>query len=130
MRWGAECFQALKRILKEIGLSTTVGDEGGFAPQVSTASEVMELLMQSIEAAGLEPGDEVALAIDPAASELQTGDGHYHLEGSDRTSGEMLAFWTGLIDRFPVVSLEDGDRFFGHAQTLLLGGHFWVEDHL
>ncbi len=107
LRWGVECFHALKGILHDKGLSTAVGDEGGFAPQVTTGAEALELLLRAIETAGFEPGGEVALAMDPAVSELATGDGRYRLEGADRTSDEMIAFWTGLLDRFPIVSIED-----------------------
>ena len=84
LRWGAEIYHALRSLLKEQGLATAVGDEGGFAPQVATAAEALELPGRAIEAAGLEPGDEVALAMDPACSELYR-DGSYHLEGKDRT---------------------------------------------
>jgi enolase len=108
VRWGAECFHSLRDLLKEKGLATAVGDEGGFAPQLSTAAEALELLLQAIEQAGLEPGHEIALAMDPAMSELATGDGRYRLEGADRTADDMIAFWSGLLDRFPIVSLEDG----------------------
>ena len=107
LRWGVECFHALKGILRDKGLSTAVGDEGGFAPQIATGAEALELLLRAIETAGFEPGGEVALAMDPAVSELATGDGRYRLEGVDRTSEEMVAFWTGLLDRFPIVSIED-----------------------
>jgi enolase len=107
VRWSAECFHALQRLLHDKGLSTAVGDEGGFAPQVTTAAEALELLLQAIEAAGLEPGTEVALAMDPAASELLTDDGRYRLEGRDRSSEDMVAFWSGLLERFPIVSIED-----------------------
>ena len=107
LRWGVECFHALKGILRDKGLSTAVGDEGGFAPQIATGAEALELLLRAIETAGFEPGGEVALAMDPAVSELATGDGRYRLEGADRTSDEMVAFWTGLLDRFPIVSIED-----------------------
>src|SRR5688500_1131608 len=107
LRWGAECFHALKRILHDKGLSTAVGDEGGFAPQIATGAEALELLLQAIETAGFEPGGEVALAMDPAMSELATEDGRYHLEGADRTADDMIAFWAGLLDRFPIVSIED-----------------------
>jgi enolase len=106
LRWGVECFQALRRLLHDKGLSTAVGDEGGFAPQLSTAAEALELLLRSIEAVGLEPGAEMALAMDPAASEL-LHDGRYRLEGEDRTADDMVGFWTGLLDRFPIVSIED-----------------------
>jgi enolase len=107
VRWGAECFHALKRILHDKGLSTAVGDEGGFAPQLATGGEALELLLQAVEAAGLEPGAEVALAMDPATSELATGDGRYRLEGADRSADDMTEYWSGLLDRFPIVSIED-----------------------
>jgi enolase len=107
LRWGVECFHALKGILHDKGLSTAVGDEGGFAPQIATGAEALELLLRAIETAGFEPGGEVALAMDPAVSELATGDGRYRLEGADRTSEDMVAFWTGLLDRFPIISIED-----------------------
>ena len=107
LRWGVECFHALRSILHDKGLATAVGDEGGFAPQIATTAEALELLLQAIERAGLTPGDEVALALDPAASELYR-DGAYHLEGDARSAAEMVEFWTGLLDRFPIESIEDG----------------------
>jgi len=106
LRWGVECFHALRGLLHDKGLSTAVGDEGGFAPQLSTAAEALELLLRSIEAVGLEPGAEIALAMDPAASELFR-DGTYQLEGEQRTADDMIRFWGGLLDRFPIVSIED-----------------------
>src|SRR5919198_4367500 len=106
LRWGVECFQALRKLLHDKGLSTAVGDEGGFAPQLSTAAEALELLLRSIEAVGLEPGAEMALAMDPAASELFR-DGRYRLEGEERTADDMIRYWRGLLDRFPIVSIED-----------------------
>jgi enolase len=106
LRWGVECFQALRGLLHDKGLSTAVGDEGGFAPQLSTASEALELLLRSIESVGLEPGAEIALAMDPAASELFR-DGRYRLEGEERTADDMIRYWGGLLDRFPIVSIED-----------------------
>ena len=106
LRWGSECFHALRAILHDRGLSTGVGDEGGFAPELATGAEALELLMRAIEAAGLEPGSEMALAMDPAASELYR-DGMYHLEGAERSTDDMVAFWGDLLDRFPIVSLED-----------------------
>jgi enolase len=108
LRWGVECYHTLKSILHERGLSTAVGDEGGFAPALATTAEALQLLMDAIAAAGLEPGAEMALAMDPAMSELQSDDGTYRLEGADRTADDMIAFWGGLLDRFPIVSLEDG----------------------
>jgi enolase len=107
LRWGAECFHALRRILHDKGLSTAVGDEGGFAPQLGTGAEALELLLRAIEATGLEPGDEVALAMDPATSELAVEGGRYRLEGADRSADDMIEFWSGLLDRFPIVSIED-----------------------
>ena len=125
LRWGAECYHALKAILHERGLATAVGDEGGFAPQIATTAEALGLLMEAIDAAGLEPGREMALAMDPAVSELVTDDGRYRLEGADRTSDDMIAFWSDLLDRFPIVSLEDGlaeDDWEGWARlTAALG---------
>jgi enolase len=106
LRWGAECFHALHAILKEKGLATGVGDEGGFAPEIATASEALELLVTAIEKAGLEPGEEMALAMDPAMSELYR-DGAYHLEGKERSADDLAAYWTELLDRFPIVSIED-----------------------
>jgi len=106
VRWCVEIYQALKAELRSRGLSTGVGDEGGFAPELATGAEALQLLVGAIETAGLEPGDEVALAMDPACSELYR-DGAYQLEGSARTSADMVAFWRGLLDGFPIVSLED-----------------------
>ena len=125
LRWGAETFHALKGLLHERALATAVGDEGGFAPAVATTAEALELLMRAIEAAGLEAGSEMALAMDPASSELLGDDGRYHLEGADRTADDMVAFWSDLVDRFPIVSIEDGlaeDDWEGWARlTAALG---------
>jgi enolase len=107
LRWGSEIYHALQGLLKDKGLATGVGDEGGFAPQIATASEALEFMVRAIEKAGLEAGDEVALAMDPASSELYR-DGTYRLEGVDRSSDDMIAFYRGLMDSFPVVSIEDG----------------------
>lgn len=106
LRWGAEVFHALRAELRERGLGTGVGDEGGFAPALATAEEACELLVRAIERAGLRPGEEVALALDAAASELLE-DGRYRLQGAERTAEGMTAFFAGLLDAHPVVSLED-----------------------
>jgi enolase len=106
VRWCAEIYQTLKSMLKSRHLSTGVGDEGGFAPELATAHEALALLTEAIEKSGLEVGDEVALAMDPACSEIYR-DGAYHLEGKDRSSADMVEFWRGLVDGFPIVSLED-----------------------
>jgi enolase len=107
LRIGAETFHALKRLLHERGLSTAVGDEGGFAPNLATAEEAIGAILEAAEAAG--HGDEVAIALDPATSELYR-DGRYHFagEGTVRESAEMVDLWEGLCERFPIVSIEDG----------------------
>jgi enolase len=106
LRWGAEVFQALHRSLRDKGLASGVGDEGGFAPNIDTARDALELLVAAIESAGLEPGGEVALAMDAAATELFRG-GTYRLEGQTRTASDMMVFYTGLLDSYPIVSIED-----------------------
>jgi enolase len=106
LRWGAEVFHVLHQQLKDKGLASGVGDEGGFAPPISTARQALDLLIDAIESAGLEPGTEMAFAMDPAASEFYR-DGAYHLEGRERTSADMIAFYEGLIRDYPVVSIED-----------------------
>jgi len=106
LRWGAEVFQALKATLKEKGLGAAGGDEGGFAPRLGTAREALDLLIDAIGRAGLEPGLEIALAIDTAASELFQ-DEAYHLEGRSRTAVDMIEFYTELLDAYPIVSIED-----------------------
>jgi enolase len=106
IRWGSECFQALKALLKERGLATAVGDEGGFAPDLPGSEAVCEALVEAIERAGLEPGPEVALALDPAASEFHSGSA-YRIEGADRTADEMGSYYAKLVDAFPIVSIED-----------------------
>jgi enolase len=106
LRWGSETFHALAASLREKGLSTGVGDEGGFAPEIDTAADALELLVRAIETAGLRPGEDVALAMDPAATEL-FDDGTYRLEGKELDSKAMVGYWRGLLDEFPIVSLED-----------------------
>jgi enolase 1/2/3 len=107
VRWCSEIYHVLRTDLHERELSTGVGDEGGFAPEIGTAAEALELLVDAIGKAGLEAGDEVALAMDPACSEVYR-DGAYHLEGARKGSDEMVEFWAGLLDGFPIVSIEDG----------------------
>ena len=107
LRMGVEVFHVLKGVLKEKGLSTGVGDEGGFAPQISSTRQAMDMLMLSIEKAGFKPKDDVALALDTAASELYQ-DGKYQLEGGALSSEEMVAFYESLINDYPIVSIEDG----------------------
>ncbi len=109
VRWGVETYHALAGVLKVRGLSTTVGDEGGFAPDLSSNEEAVQVLVEAIEAAGRVPGDEIAIAMDPASSELYK-DGRYVLtgEGRELTSQEMVAYWVDLVGRYPIVSIEDG----------------------
>jgi enolase len=109
LRWSVETYHALRRELDERGLSTGVGDEGGFAPDLPTNEEPLKLLVDAIEAAGRTPGEEIALALDPATSELWK-DGGYELAGEGRrlSSDALVEYWAGMVDRYPVVSLEDG----------------------
>jgi enolase len=109
LRWGVETYHALKALLHERGLSTAVGDEGGFAPNLSSNEDAVRALVDAIERAGFSPGDDIAIALDPATSELWK-DGRYELAGEGRalTSDEMVGFWTDLVARYPIVSIEDG----------------------
>ena len=108
LRWGAEVFHTLHGVLRARGLSTGVGDEGGFAPDLSTNVEALELLVEAIRQAGLEPGDEVAIAPDVAATELYE-DGSYNFKGEGvvRAPSDLAAMYGDWIDRFPIVSIED-----------------------
>ena len=109
LRAGTEVFHALKKTLHDRGLSTAVGDEGGFAPDLDSNEAALEALIQGIDAAGYRPGDEIAIALDPATSEL-FDDGSYALEHEGRTlsSHELADYWADISSRYPVVSLEDG----------------------
>jgi enolase len=109
LRWGTQTYHALKALLHDRGLSTAVGDEGGFAPNLATNEEAIVVLVDAISKAGFRPGDDVAIAIDPAMSELYR-DGAYHLEGEGKVLGadELVAYWARLVDAYPIVSIEDG----------------------
>ncbi|MCF6364612.1 MAG: phosphopyruvate hydratase [Bacteroidales bacterium] len=110
IRMGAETFHALGKILKEKGYSTGVGDEGGYAPELKSNEEAMEVIMEAIEAAGYKPGDDISIALDPATSEMFR-DGKYVFFKSDqstKTSGEMIALWKEWCEKYPIISLEDG----------------------
>ncbi len=109
LRMGVEVFHALKRHLGERGLSTAVGDEGGFAPDLDSNEAALEALVAAIEAAGYEPGRDAFIALDPATSELRR-DGAYELEHEGRTlsAEELTGYWAGVVERYPVLSLEDG----------------------
>jgi enolase len=109
LRWGAETYHALKDLLHDRGLSTALGDEGGFAPNLASSEEAVTLLVSAIEAAGYRPGEELAIALDPAATEFFT-DGRYALtrEGASYTPAEWADWLAALVDRYPIVSIEDG----------------------
>jgi enolase len=107
LRAGVECYQALKKVLAGRGLQTNVGDEGGFAPNLATNRAALQLLSEGIEEAGYRLGEEVALALDVAATELFQG-GRYQLEGGAMTSSELVDYLASLVDEFPLVSIEDG----------------------
>jgi len=109
LRWGVEIYARLGRILHDLGHSTSVGDEGGYAPALGSNQAALDVIMQAIEAAGYRPGEQVCIALDPAASELYR-DGRYHLEIEGRTlnGAEMVDFWEDWTRRYPIVSLEDG----------------------
>ncbi|MBY6036829.1 phosphopyruvate hydratase [Fictibacillus nanhaiensis] len=111
LRMGTEIFHSLKAVLKEKGLNTAVGDEGGFAPNLGSNEEALQTIMEAIEKAGYKPGEEVRLAMDVAASEMfNKEDGKYHLsgEGVVKSSEEMVAFYEELVNKYPIVSIEDG----------------------
>jgi enolase len=109
LRMGTEVFHALKSTLKKRGLNTAVGDEGGFAPDLESNEAALQALIEGIEAAGYTPGDDIAIALDPAVSEIFKN-GAYELEHENRTlsASELAAYWTDLAARYPILSLEDG----------------------
>jgi len=109
LRWGVETYHHLKAVLAERDLSTSVGDEGGFAPDLASNEEAVQVLVEAIERAGRAPGDDIAIAMDAAVSEIYR-DGAYHLDGEGRTlsSAEMADYLADLCDRYPIVSVEDG----------------------
>jgi len=111
LRWGVEIYHALKTALKARGYKTLVGDEGGYAPALKANAEAVEIILEAIEKAGYKAGEQIAIALDPAASEFYEADtGLYHLrtEGKKLTSEEMVAFWKDWVDQYPIVSIEDG----------------------
>jgi len=109
LQWGTECYHALKSVLAKRGLSTAVGDEGGFAPDLPNNEEAVKVLLEAIEVAGRIPGDDIAIALDPAMSELFQ-EGRYVLAGEGRELSplELADYWVDLCDRYPIVSIEDG----------------------
>jgi enolase len=109
LRWGAETYHVLKKVLHDRGLATAVGDEGGFAPDLGSNEEAVRLLVEAIEKAGFTPGEDLAIALDPASTEFFAG-GKYNLAGEGRSLGpdEMAAYYQDLVARYPIVSIEDG----------------------
>jgi enolase len=127
LRWGTEVFHNLKKTLHDRGLSTTVGDEGGFAPNLDSNEAALQMLMEGIEAAGYTPGEDIVIALDPATSEIHRDD-RYELEheGRSLTADELAAYWEEMASRYPIVSIEDGmaeEDWDGWAElTRSLGG--------
>ena len=109
LRWGVETYHTLKSLLHDRKLATAVGDEGGFAPNLASNEDAIAILVDAIEAAGFKPGIDIAIALDPAMSELFR-DGKYHLAGEGQvfTSDQLVAWWTTLVNKYPIVSIEDG----------------------
>jgi enolase len=131
LRWAAETFHALGELLHERGLATTVGDEGGYAPSLETNEAAIGLVLEAIQRAGYRPGEQIAVALDPAASEVYKG-GSYVLarEGRTLSSNELIGFWADWVARYPIISLEDGlaedDWAAWTALTARLGGQIQV----
>ena len=111
LRWGAEIYHILKTVLKDHGYATLVGDEGGYAPALGSNAEAVEIILEAIEKAGYQAGEDIAIALDPAASEFyeqETGLYNLRTEGKKLSSEEMVAFWKGWVEKYPIVSIEDG----------------------
>jgi enolase len=112
LRWGVEVFHNLKAVLKKNGYSTAVGDEGGFAPNLKSNEEALERVLEAITAAGYKPGEQIAIALDPASSEFYDRDTKKYLfkksDKAQRSSEEMVKFWEGWVRQYPIVSIEDG----------------------
>lgn len=129
LRWGAETYHALKKVLKNKGYSTNIGDEGGYAPSLGYNAEAIEVILKAIETAGYRPGEDIMIALDPAASEIYEPEtGLYHLakEGRKLTSEEMVAFYTDWVNKYPIISLEDGlaeDDWAGWQMLYAALGH-------
>jgi enolase len=128
LRMGAEVFHSLKKVLKGRGLNTGYGDEGGFAPNLGSNEEAIQIIVEAIDQAGYKPGAEIYIALDPACTELYEN-GKYHLKGEGRvlTSEEMVDYWASLVNKYPIISIEDGlaeDDWDGwHMLTERIGDH-------
>ena len=125
LRWGAQTYHELKKVLKGRGLATGVGDEGGYAPDLPSNRDALDLILEAITNAGFTPGTDIALALDVAASEFHT-DGAYRFEGGSKSSDEMIEYYAGLVDAYPMVSIEDpldeSDWEGWERMTTALGG--------
>ena len=129
LRMGAETFHTLKTVLKKRGYSTAVGDEGGFAPSLKSNEEALEVLMEAIEKAGYKPGEQIAIALDPASSEFYDKDKNRYVfkksDKSEKTSSQLVEYWSNWVNRYPIISIEDGmaeDNWDGWKQlTDVLG---------
>jgi enolase len=112
LRWGAEVFHTLKGVLKKRGYSTSVGDEGGFAPNLKSNEEALDVVVDAIKLAGYKPGDQISIALDPAASEFYDTDKKKYVfkksDTSERTSAEMVDFYAAWVAKYPIISIEDG----------------------
>jgi len=106
LRWGAEIYHSLKSVLKKRGLATSIGDEGGFAPNLDSNRAALDLILEAVEGAGFKPGTEIALAMDVAATEFYDN-GKYSFEGKQLSAAEMIAYYASLVDSYPLVSIED-----------------------
>jgi enolase len=134
LRMGVEVFHHLKKVLKDNGYSTNVGDEGGFAPNIKSNEEAIETVLKAIEAAGYRPGEDIMIALDPAASEFYLEEENvYHLHkstGDKLTTSEMISYWKGWVDKYPILSIEDGlheDDWDGWQQmTEVLGNRIQI----
>jgi len=127
LQWGVEIYHTLKSFLRAKGLSTAVGDEGGFAPNLANNEEAIELLVEAITRAGFKPGVDIAIALDPAMSELYK-DSRYHMAGENKifTNDELVEWWVSMVDKYPIVSIEDGmaqDDWDGWAALSSALGH-------
>ncbi len=107
LEWGARVYHSLKKVLKDRGLATGLGDEGGFAPNLESNAAALDLIVEAIKAAGLEPGTQIALALDVAASSFWNEDGTYNFEGTKKSTDEMIAIYDSWIGKYPLVSIED-----------------------
>jgi enolase 1/2/3 len=128
LRWGAEIYHSLKSVLKGHGFTTLIGDEGGYAPALGSNAKAVEMILEAITKAGLKPGDEVCIALDPAASEFYDKEEKVYnlrVEGKKLNSDQMVEFWKSWVDQYPIVSIEDGlaeDDWYGFSKMMEVMG--------